>query len=605
MRLRSLFLLVVTALLGGVGFLFLAPSRRGPPDVLIITIDTMRADAAGRDHETPAIADFLAEATHFRNARTVVPLTLPAHVSLFSGLFPSTHGVHDNVSEPMPAGADERGFSLLAEDFQAAGYATAAFVSRPVLAAQTGLDAGFERYDCPPATSRHDTGYVAAEERVAAAIDWLGDTSSPSFTWVHLFDPHAPFHPYPGDARRSATAAGDPDPELYAGEVRRADAAIEQLLDEVDDETIVVLVSDHGEGLQEHGETSHGPLCYGSTIDIFLAMRGPGVLANSEDAGLRSICDVAPTLRQICNLPGAPEPDIALGSDRVVERPVGRTLLGPPHAVLVSESLYTFRIHGWGQVFAATDGRYTLIESGSRLEFFDRQVDRGETLVLPFRGEAYERLDRAMERYRSTGEGGADGGAPLLASLPPYGQLRRRASRYLGRRENGRLLDPRKHLRTWAAIEQMRQTIILGKRQDEPQILYEAVTVLRNLARVTPDSPRLRHCTAFALGAVAELTGQKRYFAEAAREEGRAIELGFAGEEPQLTAIRYAVGSGEAAALQAVVKVIAAVPAVPATVPAAIDAGVAALGVEPDAELIEALRRIRRRAAQASRASKS
>jgi len=114
---------------------------------------------------------------------------------------------------------------------------------------------------------------------VKAPIAWLGarDRSAPFLLWVHFYDPHVPYLPFAGDARRRASREGDAPRELYLGEVRRMDAAVERLLAAVDPSTIVVVASDHGEGLGEHGEATHGTLCYGSTADVLLAIRAPSL----------------------------------------------------------------------------------------------------------------------------------------------------------------------------------------------------------------------------------------------------------------------------------------------------------------------------------------
>ncbi|NJN14353.1 MAG: sulfatase-like hydrolase/transferase, partial [Planctomycetes bacterium] len=207
-----------------------AGAERRP--ILLLTLDTLRADAAGRGKGTPAIERFLTnEATHFARARTVVPLTLPSHLSLLSGLYPARHGVHENVAPTIPPPA-EREYRLLAEEFSEANYATGAFIARGVLAPETGIGAGFESYDSPQeqGIGEGDGEYRAAEEQVRLALAWLARQSPdrPWFLWVHLFDPHKPYHPYPGDAERAATGPGAGNRALYEGEVRRIDAAVER-----------------------------------------------------------------------------------------------------------------------------------------------------------------------------------------------------------------------------------------------------------------------------------------------------------------------------------------------------------------------------------------
>jgi len=523
----------------------LAACGRSPPahpNVLVVTIDTLRPDAIGAG--TPAMNAFLAEATRFRRARTVAPLTLPAHLSIFTGLHPARHGVHDNVTEPLPP-REARAFPLLAEQFRDAGYATAAFVAREVLAPATGIDSGFDHYDCPEtrAEREEDGGYVPGEERVRGAIAWIDGATpgKPWFVWVHLFDPHAPYREFPGDARRAPTRPTDPPSTLYAGEVRRADAALEPLLREAGPDTVVVLASDHGESLYEHGEPTHGPFCYSSTIDAVLAVRGPGFARGVEDTGLRSVADVAPTLRRLCHLPPF-EGD-------------GRDLTGPPHETLVSESLFAWGIHGWGQVFAVTDGRFSLVESGPSLELFDLIRDPGETAPLPFPHGAYEKLDRALERFRGRKWGRTGGDA--IASVAPYFEIRRQASGYLSRSSNVGLPDPRAHLADWMDLERLSSVLAVCLARLDPAPLDDALRVLDDLEKRIPGSPRVDHYRARVLAALADLTGVPAKYSEAAWSELAAIEKGYVVTETIAPAIAYCVASSDADALETLVRLLA------------------------------------------------
>lgn len=516
-----------------------ACGKSGPehPNVLVITIDTLRADAIGDN--TPAIRDFLREATRFRGARTVTPLTLPAHASIFTGLFPSHHGLHDNATEPLPA-RDKRPFPLLAEQMRDAGYATAAFVARAVLAAPTGIGAGFDLYDCPDSQGiwEEEGGYVPGEERVRAPLAWVegAQKGKPWFVWVHIFDPHAPYQAFPGDARRGPTRDTDSVEVRYVGEVRRADAAFEKLLREIPPDTIVVLASDHGEGLYEHGEPTHGPFCYGTTIDAVLAVRGPGFERGAVDTGLRSVADVTPTLRRLCHLPKA-------DSD-------GLDLLGPPHPTLVSESLFAWSIHGWGQVFASTDGRYSLIESGSSVELFDRRSDPGENIPLPLTDAAYEKLDRALERYRSVRWGGSGGeGGERFAAVPPYGELRLHESGYLSRHENAKLADTRTRIEDWTVLLSVPTLIRTCTARRDPMPLQRALKALAEMEK-TSATPQIDHFRAGIHVALAQITGDKTKYKDAAWAEISAIEKGYVQTETILPAIEYCQKAGDKDALQ-------------------------------------------------------
>jgi len=555
----------------------LAACSRGPEhrNVLVVTIDTLRADAVGAGKGTPAIDAFLAKAARFRSARTVAPLTLPAHVSLFTGLFPARHGIHDNVTEPLPSRA-ERPFPLLAEEYHDAGYATAAFVARGVLAPETGIASGFDLYECPSGgdQSLDDAGEVFAEDRIRDAIEWIAKrpAGKPWFAWVHLYDPHAPYRPFPGDAARPGTKEGDPPDVLYAGEVRRTDAAFEKLVAAAGGDTIVVLASDHGEGLLQHGEAEHGPLCYGTTLDILLSLRAPGFEPDAD--GLRSIADVAPTLRRLNRLPEQPSD----GSD----------LAGPPHETLVSESLFLWRIHGWGQCFSAADGDFTLVESGPRVELFDRRSDKGEVRPLPVSLPAYEKLDRALTRFRMAALQQRDG--EVFSSVPAYGVLRRNVSRYLPRNENALLLDPETHLRTWMAMETVPGIIRTSLDRKDPVPLHQALLLLSNLERETPTSPRVPHYRAGVFEALAELTGERSWFGKAAWAELDAIEKGY-DRRTIGPAIRFALEARDPDALKKLVQLLTRRPrTLDAATEAALVEAARALGLKEEA-IAPALRR--------------
>ncbi len=506
------------------------------PSVLLVTIDTLRADAVGAG--TPAIDAFLREATRFPRARTVAPLTLVAHLSMFAGLSPTRHGIRDNATAPLPP-RGARPFQLLAEQFRDAGYETAAFAASAVLGEATGVGAGFGLYDCPESEAQwaEEGGYMPAELRVRAPLAWMDGRPGPWFVWVHLFDPHMPYRAFPGDARRAATRETDSDETRYAGEVRRADAAFEKLLAAASPDTIVVLASDHGESLGEHGEPMHGALCYGATIDAVLAVRAPGFARGAEDEGLRGVADIAPTLRRLCGLE-------ARDGD-------GRDLAGPPHDTLVSESLLCHGVHGWAQVFVATDGRHTLVEAGPSFELFDRESDPRETAPLGLSSPAYEKLDRALLTYRQAEGGGAGGDGDLLLTVSAYGGLRRHYAGCLPRHENTKLQNPRDHMRDWGGLEIVPALIRAGRARRDPVPLHQALRGLEEIGNRIPTSPRVDHYRASVHAALAEVTGVVERYGDAAASEIAAIGKGYVHPTTILSAIDYAVAARDAAALRA------------------------------------------------------
>ncbi|MGH9337874.1 MAG: sulfatase, partial [Vicinamibacteria bacterium] len=224
----------------------------------------------------------------YENVSTVAPTTLPAHASLFTGLTPLGHGVHDNVGFYL-----EDRFETLASHLKAQGYGTAAFVGAFVLDSRFGLDRGFDVYDDDFEDQAED-GFVAqrrGEEVLGRALGWLESRESPFFAFLHFYDPHTPYE------------GGD-----YRSEVAYVDSLVGRLLTWLDEKdlsrrTVVALVADHGESLGEHGEDTHGLFLYQSTLRIPFLLRYPGGPAGTRIASRASIVDVVPKLLEILRLP--------------------------------------------------------------------------------------------------------------------------------------------------------------------------------------------------------------------------------------------------------------------------------------------------------------
>jgi arylsulfatase A-like enzyme/tetratricopeptide (TPR) repeat protein len=240
-------------------------------NVLLVTIDTLRADALGSyggPAETPALDRLAAQGVRFDFAHSHAVTTLPSHASILTGQYPFQHGLRDNSGYRLPSGARTAATML-----KQRGYATAAFVAGFPLHSRFGLNQGFDLYDDRFGDTRAPTEFVMPErpasEVVPLARAWiLGRTRVPSdipwFVWVHLFDPHAPYRPPPPfDARYAG--------RLYYGEVAATDAALGPLLDDLraaSQPTLVIVTGDHGEALGDHGEQSHGLFAYESTLRV-------------------------------------------------------------------------------------------------------------------------------------------------------------------------------------------------------------------------------------------------------------------------------------------------------------------------------------------------
>jgi tetratricopeptide (TPR) repeat protein len=345
------------------------PTFPGAP-VVLISIDTLRADhlpAYGyAGVATPAIDALRRDAILYENAYAHCPLTLPSHVSLLTGFLPTAHGVRDNLGFRL----DPRVHPTLAARLKARGYGTGAAVSAFVLRGATGLGGSFDFYDDAMAAT-HDGDALGEVQRPGAEtaerlLRWLeGQGSSrPPFLFLHLYEPHAPYEPPAAFRARSASA--------YDGEIAAADAVVGEFLDRLRrdglyDRSIVILVSDHGEGLMEHGERHHGILLYRWALHVPLLVKLPG----RERAGevVRApvgLVDVVPTVVRLLGLPAG-------------EELAGRSLLAGdrPRRRIYAETYYP-RFHlGWSELRSLVDERHQLID-GPRPELYDVVHDPGE-----------------------------------------------------------------------------------------------------------------------------------------------------------------------------------------------------------------------------------
>jgi len=336
-----------------------------PAGVVLITLDTTRADYLSAygfmDVSMPHLDRLGREGVIFDQASSVAPLTLPAHTSLFTGLFPPRHGVRTNGDEPLAAR-----HTTLAELLREQGFRTAAFVGSTVLDANRGLSQGFERYGAVPPNDDPTAapGQRRADGVVTDAIRWLDCVSgSRFFLWTHLYDPHRPYDP-PEPFR--SLYAGSP----YLGEIAFADAQIGRLLAALEryrvlDRTIVVVAGDHGESLGDHDERDHGIFVYESVLRVPLIIRAPA-LPPRRVATVVRLVDVMPTILDMLDL-AAPAID-------------GRSLVGVmtrdgphPDRDAYAESVYP-RLLGWSPLRSLRAGRFKLIEA-PRPELYDLLLD--------------------------------------------------------------------------------------------------------------------------------------------------------------------------------------------------------------------------------------
>ncbi len=380
--------------LAGPGFLALGcpmgPAvSPGRPNVLLVTIDTLRADHVGcYGHPgsiTPVLDGLASRGVRFGTAIAHVPLTAPSHASILTGRTPLGHGLRDNGGFALPDGARS-----LAEDFRQAGYRTAAFISGFPLDRRFGFDRGFQTYDdhLPRGNDPRRTPYVerTADRTTEAVLRWLEAApagAAPFFLWVHYYDPHAPYEP-PAELR-----ARFPD-SPYDGEIAFVDAQLGRLLRRLEERsprTVVLVTADHGEALGEHGEETHGLFVYDATLRVPWIMAGPGLPSGRVAGVVARGIDVAPTLLDYAGLAARPEIE-------------GRSLRASADgrdqgdAPAYAESLFPQLQYGWAPLHAWRTARFKLIEA-PRPELYDLGADGGET-----RDRAREEQGRVDEMRR-------------------------------------------------------------------------------------------------------------------------------------------------------------------------------------------------------------
>jgi choline-sulfatase len=362
------YLVGLALLLAGLTLYFAVRSGSGPGqgspqsvarrNIVFITIDTLRADQLGRGL-TPALDGLSAIGARFLNARATVPLTLPSHVTIMTGTLPPEHGVRENGV------VFRHGVEPIARTLRANGYQTAAFVGAYVLDRRFGLVEGFDTYDDKVHRDPDAMGRLEAERRgsevIDAALAWLDQDRTPFFLWVHLYDPHAPYIAPPEFV---AKAGGNP----YDGEVAYADSQAGRLLQRLRDpgyadRTLIAVMGDHGEGLGDHGEHTHGMLAYDSTLRVPLVIAGPGISPRAVSIPV-SLADVAPTILRHAQVGSVPAGHVNLLDTAQQERDV------------YSESQYG-QTAGWHPIASLAGEQWKLVRS-SEMELYDLKSDAAE-----------------------------------------------------------------------------------------------------------------------------------------------------------------------------------------------------------------------------------
>ncbi len=349
-------------------------------NVLLITLDTTRADRIGSygyaAAETPRLDALASEAVLFEHAVTPTAFTLPSHSSIMTGLYPPFHGVRLNGGAAL---ADVQ--VTLAERLAGAGYRCGAVVAAFVVDQRWGLSQGFERYDddfeMAPDQKLDLAGVQRPGDRVVdLGLEWLEQSDErPFFAWLHFYDPHIPYDP-PEPYRSRFGGRGKSG--LYDGEIAFTDAQVGRLLDWLDERglaenTIVVVVGDHGESLGDHGEKEHGYYIYDATVRVPLIVRVPGsdLEGVRVSAQVRTI-DVLPT---VLDLVGVEMPD-PLHGESLVPLMLDPEKTGPENAY--SESMSVHLQYGWSALYSVRTSSYKFIDA-PREELYDLSRDPSES----------------------------------------------------------------------------------------------------------------------------------------------------------------------------------------------------------------------------------
>lgn len=376
---------VVLLVLGGVAWWIFRGAEDDAvtaPDILVISLDTVRADHMGflgkrlpdGRSPTPNLDRLASRCAPMREGVTPAPLTLPAHVSVMSGLYPDRHGARENDSFRVPP-SDQRDFPLLAELLKERGYRTGAVVSGQPLEARYGLDAGFGSYQDTD-SSDNPVGLLQFRERIASettklAADWLsgGDDGAPWFLFAHYFDAHDPYLWHGPHAGLDEEERKD----RYLSEIMFLDHWVGKLLDALPDDgrnTAIFVFADHGEGLGEHGELTHGFTLHQGTLRVpflFKAPEGVDTSAFGEHGPPGRLVDVMPTA-------------LALAGCDVPENLDGRSLLDEPPADwhAFAETLYPYYQFQYAHDRCCQSADRKLLSGGGRERLYAWKEDRAE-----------------------------------------------------------------------------------------------------------------------------------------------------------------------------------------------------------------------------------
>lgn len=451
-------------------------ARRRQPNLLLVTLDTTRADRIGCYGfplaRTPAIDRLAAEGVRCADAVTAAPITLPSHATILTGLYPPAHGVRDNGTYALGNDA-----VTLATRLKHAGYRTQAIVSALVLNRRYNLGQGFDGYDDDLWAEQQPKMFLIRSrpgpKTAALAVDWLAGWAKerphrPFFLWMHLFDAHQPY--------TAPTAERLLSPTVYDAEIAVLDQAVGRVLDELRrlqalDDTLVVLTADHGESLGEHGEKTHALFIYDATVRVPLILRYPGELPAGKlyEGPVRSV-DIAPTVLAALGLPGSGETQ---GQDLL---PAFRGRVPPPDLPQYSESLLAQVDFGMAPLYGIRRAGYKWIRA-PRPEVYDLRGDPRELHNLyPREARRGAALDRDLAAILADSRRRAL--APQKAAMDAEAARSLRALGYLApgaERETMAGLDPKDGLPLHYRLEQARHLAQRERWAESERILREVV----------------------------------------------------------------------------------------------------------------------------------
>lgn len=522
---RLLLALLLAAATGGC-------SRGNGWNVVVVTFDTTRADRLGcygdSRASTPVLDALAAEGYLFENAHAAIPITMPSHSTILTGLVPPRHGVRDNGLFILPAEVE-----TLAERLRGAGYATGAAVGAFPLVGKFGLDQGFDLYDDHVESALEDfrgrkvrtKENIFFDERRAQRVNeavypWLEEVAGrPFFLWVHYYDPHQPLQPPPPYDQLFAD-------DRYAGEIAYADETLGTLFDELRrlgawERTLVVFTADHGEGLGEHRERTHSYLLYETTLHVPLIVRPPAAARRGPPARIAERvhhADVVPTVLDLLGLEVPTDLD-------------GRSLVpylqgeGPEAPFHYAETLSPRLSHGWGELRALYAGPWKYV-FGPRPELYDLSADPDELEDrVAAEPEVAARMQRALADYLAARAGGepqraAAPDADTRRRLEALGYIQGGGAEEIEIREvlNAEGIPPQDRVHRTSEISRLKEMLA---RQDSLGARELALVLLEE----DPDSP-------YYLQLLASAESQLGRFDEAIAVLERGLELGGGGHVP-------------------------------------------------------------------------